>query len=138
MVSAMVGDDSAGQELTKKHQPPGSTTLPEDAPVVLDAEELHCPGYTDPFSLRLRAGEVVGLAGHAGSGSRRIALSLAGHHQDWTGRVQLQDRQIQAGRWDPHTAVRTGVTLVPEDRIKTGLVGGMSIEDNITFTTLRA
>ena len=29
------------------------------------------------------------------------------------------------------------MTLVPEDRIKTGLVGGMSIEDNVSFTTLR-
>jgi simple sugar transport system ATP-binding protein len=136
MVSAMVGDDSAGQELTKKTSHRGRQRA-EDAPIVLEAEELHCPGNTDPFSLRLRVGEVVGLAGHAGSGSRRIALSLAGHHQDWTGRVQLQDRQIRPGRWDPHTAVRSGVTLVPEDRIKTGLVGGMSIEDNVSFTTLR-
>jgi simple sugar transport system ATP-binding protein len=136
MVTAMVGDDTAGQELTKKQSHRGRT-LPENAPVVLDVEELRCPGVVDPFSLQLRAGEVVGLAGHAGSGSRRIALSLAGHHQDWNGKVRIKGEAIQPTRWDPHTAVRTGVTLVPEDRIKTGLVGGMSIEDNITFTTLR-
>ena len=68
MVAAMVGDDTAGQELTKK-QSDAVGTLPEDAPVVLDAEELRLFQDTiDPFSLQLRAGEVVGLAGHAGSG----------------------------------------------------------------------
>jgi simple sugar transport system ATP-binding protein len=111
--------------------------IEQDAPVVLEVDDLAVEGHVEGFSLTMRAGEVVGLAGHAGSGSRQIAHSLAGHQRRWIGRVRLGGQEIRPERWDPFSAVRTGVTLVPEDRIKEGLVGGMSIEDNVTLTTLR-
>jgi len=136
MVSAMVGEDAAGQELTRKinHR---VRTHQADAQVVLEVENLDFDGLVDPFNLQLRAGEVVGLAGHAGSGTRQIARAIAGHLKGWTGTMKLQDKPV-ARRWDSHAALRAGVSLVPEDRIKEGLVGGLSVEDNATMATLRS
>jgi simple sugar transport system ATP-binding protein len=134
IVSAMVGDEASGTVLTAKKQivrPP----LPKDAPVVLDAA-VRVDGYQDTMELSVRAGEVVGLAGHLGSGTRRLALTLAGHNRDWEGGITVRGKPVPR-RWDPYTAVRTGVSLLPEDRINTGLVGGMSIEDNITMPALK-
>jgi simple sugar transport system ATP-binding protein len=136
MVTAMVGDDAAGADLMRKTHHRGRK-IDHDAPCVLEVEELTAPGQIDEFAVTMKAGEVVGLAGHAGSGSRQIARSLAGHQSRWTGRMRLRGQEIRPERWDPYAAVRTGITLVPEDRIKEGLVGGLSIEDNITLTTLR-
>ncbi|MFH9009696.1 sugar ABC transporter ATP-binding protein [Streptomyces afghaniensis] len=134
IVSAMVGDEGSGTVLTGKKQivrPP----LPDDAPVVLDAA-VNVDGYQDTMELSLRAGEVVGLAGHLGSGTRSLALTLAGHNRGWKGAITVQGKPVPR-TWDPYTAVRTGVSLLPEDRINTGLVGGMSIEDNITMPALK-
>ncbi|OZC73998.1 sugar ABC transporter ATP-binding protein [Rhodococcus sp. 06-462-5] len=131
MVTAMVGNDSARKVATHT----GASRAPNTtSPVVLEVADLEISGLHDTFSLTLHAGEVVGLAGHAGSGSRQIAHAISGHLPKWKGSITLDGHAVR--KWDSHTAVRTGVTLVPEDRIKTGLVGEMSIEDNITFTTL--
>jgi simple sugar transport system ATP-binding protein len=134
MVAAMVGDAAVSAHLT------GHRTAPRQpdhkAPVVLDVQGLSAPGLQDTCDFQLRAGEVLGLAGHAGSGSRQIAHVIAGHRAKWTGSITVDGKPVR--RWDSHNAVRHGVTLVPEDRKKTGLVGEMSIEDNITLTILPA
>jgi simple sugar transport system ATP-binding protein len=135
MVSAMVGEDSAGRELTKKSNHRGRTHDPA-AKAVLKVENLDFKGLADRFNLELRAGEVVGLAGHAGSGTREIAHAITGHFNSWTGTMEVQGKSV-AKRWDSYSALRAGVSLVPEDRIKEGLVGGLSIEDNATMTVLR-
>ena len=135
IVSAMVGDDIAGATLTAndhvQRQP-----LPTDAPIVLKAN-IKADACKDPFELSLRAGEVIGLAGHAGSGTRHLALALAGHNTKWAGDLAINDRPVPR-KWNPTTAVRTGVSLLPEDRITTGLVGCLSIEDNVTLPNLKA
>ncbi|WP_396912538.1 sugar ABC transporter ATP-binding protein [Mycolicibacterium sp.] len=135
MVQAMVGFDTP-IDLSPSSRRVGSSILAQ-APVVLDVDDVTIPGQVEAFSLSIRAGEVVGLAGHAGSGARQIAMSIAGHRSDWTGSMRLGERSIAPKHWDNATAVHSGVTLVPEDRIKSGLVGSLSIEDNLTLTTLR-
>ena len=76
MVSAMVGDDGAGPTSRKKtshrgRPRPGRPRRARGRGAARSREHRS-------VLATLRAGEVVGLAGHAGSGSRQIALSLAG------------------------------------------------------------
>jgi len=135
IVAAMVGDEATGAALTATEhvrRPPLAPTVP----VVLQAHinAAACQGTLD---LSIRAGEVVGLAGHAGSGTRHLALAIAGHVPKWSGDILLKGEQVPRP-WNPSKAVRAGISLLPEDRIKTGLVGGLSIEDNITLPHLKA
>ncbi|MGY0571725.1 sugar ABC transporter ATP-binding protein [Bradyrhizobium sp. RDM12] len=135
IVTAMVGDEATGIALTASEHV-ARAPLPSDAPVVLEAHTKSA-ACKHIFNLSLRAGEVVGLAGHSGSGTRQLALALAGHNSNWTGQILLKGEKV-ARAWNPNTAVRTGISLLPEDRIKTGLVGCLSIEDNITLPSLKA
>ena len=134
IVSAMVGDEATGVALTANEHISRPPLTPE-VPVVLEAK-VSAEACEDTFSLSLRAGEVLGLAGHSGSGTRHLALALAGHNSRWSGEIRLKGREVPRP-WKPTTAVRKGIALLPEDRIKTGLVGGLSIEDNITLPSLR-
>lgn len=135
IVSAMVGDEATGIALTANEhvmRPP----LAADVPTVLEAH-IQAEVCKDALDLSVRAGEVVGFAGHSGSGTRDLALALAGHNRRWSGQIRVRGEKTPR-TWNPNTAVRTGVSLLPEDRIKTGLVGCLSIEDNITLPNLRA
>lgn len=135
IVSAMVGEEMVGNALTtskKVIRPP----LPTETPVVLSAR-IDAKACEDIFELELRAGEVVGLAGHSGSGTRDLALAMAGHNSDWSGQIRINDKTV-GGNWTPPAALAAGIALLPEDRIKTGLVANMSIEHNITLPNLKA
>ena len=135
IVSAMVGDEATGAALTATEhvtRPP----LASNAPVVLKAR-IKADVCEDTLDFSLRAGEVIGFAGHAGSGTRHLALAIAGHNPKWTGDVLLKGEALPRP-WNPSTAVRAGVSLLPEDRTKTGLVVCLSIEDNITLPHLKA
>ncbi|NSL21739.1 sugar ABC transporter ATP-binding protein [Agrobacterium tumefaciens] len=135
IVSAMVGEEGAGKALTASEKVSRAALAPA-TPVVLKAS-LQLDVCDDPLELSLKAGEVVGFAGHSGSGTRQIALALAGHYSKWSGEIVLNGKTISKP-WKPPTAIKSGVALLPEDRIKTGLVGGMSIEDNMTLPSLKA
>ncbi|MEX3958784.1 sugar ABC transporter ATP-binding protein [Trinickia sp. EG282A] len=134
IVSAMVGDEDLGSSLAAGEHS-ARVPIPTSAPVVLSAK-LKADVCEEEFSLTLRAGEVVGLAGHSGSGTRHLALALAGHYSRWTGDLTVKGNPVSS-RWNPRTAIQHGITLLPEDRIQTGLVANLSIEDNITLPNLR-
>ncbi|RRH93990.1 sugar ABC transporter ATP-binding protein [Mesorhizobium tamadayense] len=135
IVSAMVGDEATGIALTASEHVARPALAPE-TPVVLKAR-VKLDACQDALDFSLRAGEVVGFAGHSGSGSRHMALALAGHISKWSGEIVLNGKSVPKP-WNPRTAVERGMALLPEDRIKTGLVGSMSIEDNITLPSLKA
>lgn len=86
-----------------------------------------------PFSLEIRTGEIVGLAGLIGSGRSRIARALIGDVES-SGGLKLAGRTLSSH--DPVSAGRRGLVLVPEDRNTNGLVLTGSIRQNIELTAL--
>ena len=90
-------------------------------------------GMTDrrtvaPFDLELRAGEVVGCAGLLGSGRTEAALLMFGATRGG-GRVEMDGRTVRLH--GPGDAVRLGFAFVPEDRKTDGIVGALSVRENI-------
>jgi ribose transport system ATP-binding protein len=85
--------------------------------------------------VRVRPGEILGLAGMIGSGRTEILETMFGLRKAVSGEVLFEGKQI---RWkDPYTAITAGVALVPEDRHVQGLVVSDTIEANTSMPRLK-
>jgi simple sugar transport system ATP-binding protein len=85
----------------------------------------------DNFSLELRAGEVLGLAGVAGNGQRELFEAVAGVRRIESGDITLNSASI--ANLSAAEIARRGVGYVPEDRFRDGLVPDFSIAENIVL-----
>jgi erythritol transport system ATP-binding protein len=88
----------------------------------------------DDVSLTVRSGEIVGLYGLMGAGRTELLETLAGRLQPQSGTVTLDGRPV--GRATIAQRIERGVTLVPEDRQRDGLVQPMSVGQNLTLASL--
>jgi ribose transport system ATP-binding protein len=88
------------------------------------------------ISLRLSAGEVIGLGGLDGQGQRELLLALFGVLLGATGEVLIDGRPVAIT--GPHVAKckQIGMALIPEDRKTEGLMLPMSVRDNLSFAAL--
>lgn len=122
---------------------------PENPQDRLVVEHLNCVDRSgvkilNDVSFTARSGEILGIAGIAGSGQRELLESIAGlqslqngeilYHNPKTGAVEnLRDKT-------PLQIRELGVRLsfVPEDRLGMGLVGNMDIVDNMMLRSYRS
>ena len=123
-------------------------TKVEDTPDRLEVKNISCinrEGITllKNISFDAKAGEILGIAGIAGSGQRELLESIAGlqklndgeilYHDPKTGKTEnLRDKT-------PVKIKELGVRLsfVPEDRLGMGLVGNMDIIDNMLLRSYK-
>jgi simple sugar transport system ATP-binding protein len=96
---------------------------------MLDAKGLGRTGSLEPFDLELHANEVVGIAGLLGSGRTEMANLLFGIDKPDTGSLALKDKRVD--RFSPLESLENGVALCPEDRKDEGVVGDLTIRENI-------
>ncbi|MBQ4346899.1 MAG: ATP-binding cassette domain-containing protein, partial [Firmicutes bacterium] len=89
----------------------------------------------EDFSFELYGGEILGVAGIAGSGQKELCELIAGLMKATGGSVKFMDEEI-LGK-NPREILLKGVSMsfVPEDRLGMGLVAGMDIIDNIILKT---
>ncbi len=85
-----------------------------------------------PFDLSLRAGEAVGLSGLLGSGRTEVAKLLFGAIKHDSGKLTLGNTAL--GKSSPHHSIVSGLAFCPEDRKAEGLVGELSIRENIVLS----
>ncbi len=106
------------------------------SPVVLEVSGLQRKGVLSDISLRIRAGEIVGLAGLVGSGRSELARAIAGADAIDQGTIAVDGtvRHIRS----PADAMAAGVAFLPESRKDDGLFLGLSIAANTTFADLRS
>ena len=87
------------------------------------------------ISLRVRAGEVVGLAGLVGAGRTDLLLSLVGAHSgEVRGRIWLDGREYAPRT--PTAARDAGLVLLPEERKSDGIFPQLGVDRNITMSAL--
>lgn len=112
---------------------PLQTYFPDPLPGTTRGEprvELVSAGndFVTDVSLRLHAGEIVGLAGLQGSGRTELVEGIFGVAPFSRGELRLDGRPVRIG--SARQAVRRGLALVTEDRKAQGLALGQSVLDN--------
>jgi general nucleoside transport system ATP-binding protein len=80
-------------------------------------------------SLTVRSGEIVGLAGVAGNGQSELAEVIAGLRKADKGEITVQGQNVT--NQPVKQSIRSGVSLVPEDRTKVGTAPNLSMTDNV-------
>ena len=117
-----------------------SRTQHDVGEVLLEVKDVTLPrlggGYlVDHVSLKVHAGEILGLYGLMGAGRTELMEVLAGVRPEAHGEVLLEGRDIA----DATVADRidAGVVLVPEDRKTVGLVPTLSVAHNMVLASLR-
>jgi monosaccharide-transporting ATPase len=83
--------------------------------------------------LTVRAGEIVGLAGLAGSGAREVLLTVCGAVPWQEGQITVRGRPLRSG--DPVGSVQAGVAFLPGDR-SLGTFASHSVRHNVTVSAL--
>jgi ABC-type sugar transport system ATPase subunit len=127
--SLVAGMFGAAAEAENFEKPQRST-----APVVLDVSGLNRKGVLRDISLRIRAGEIVGLAGLVGSGRSELARAIAGADPVDGGTIAVNGtvRRISS----PADGIAAGLAFLPESRKDDGLFLELPLATNTTFADL--
>ena len=83
------------------------------------------------ISFSVHAGEILGIAGVEGNGQRELVEAICGMRNREGGSVLVKGKELP--NLDPKTAYESGVSHVPEDREKHGIVSTYSISDNLVL-----
>ncbi len=86
-------------------------------------------------SLRVAEGEIVGIAGVSGNGQAALAALVAGLARPASGTMRLYGAPV--ARHDPRAFARAGVARIPEDRHHDGVVGAMTVAENVALEEIR-
>jgi len=127
-----------GREMKERF--PKGNRAPGD--VVFEVEGLEAADPDEPnrkvlkgVSFNVRKGEILGIAGLMGSGRTELVTTLFGEYGMVTkGKIRINGQEIKPR--SAHDAISSGLSLVPEDRKKTGLVLILSISRNISLPNL--
>ncbi|MBC8468518.1 MAG: sugar ABC transporter ATP-binding protein [Planctomycetes bacterium] len=106
----------------------------EAGEVILEIEDLAGPQKPVSASLKLRRGEVLGIAGLVGAGRTELLRSLFGLEPVKRGRIRLG---VYTGPASPVRRWMQGAGLLSEDRKEEGLALSLSVADNITLSKLK-
>ncbi|WP_340688654.1 sugar ABC transporter ATP-binding protein [Amycolatopsis coloradensis] len=101
------------------------------APVFLEAGDVGRKGGVAPFSLDIRAGEVVGLAGLLGSGRTELARLLFGADHADSGSVRIDGEPVSLKT--PRTGLDHRIAFCSENRKTEGLVEELTVRENIVL-----
>ncbi|GAA2879510.1 sugar ABC transporter ATP-binding protein [Streptosporangium fragile] len=155
IVEAMLGDLAPAPRRTRESAAPSPVTAPGAAPEtasapggaapepgrpetepVLEALGIRATPDGEPFDLRVRAGEILGVTGLVGSGKTELLEQLYGARPLLSGELRLGGRPYRPR--DPHAAVGAGVAFAAEERSAQAIVPGWSVRAHVTLPRLRA
>lgn len=96
---------------------------------VVVAEGLQSNAGIKPFNFHIKKGEVNGFAGLLGSGRSECVRAIFGADHVVAGNVKIKGKKIKISK--PIDAMKQGIAYLPEDRKVDGIVGDLSVRDNI-------
>jgi methyl-galactoside transport system ATP-binding protein len=121
-----------GRELTNVYPPldnePGDVLLEvKDFTSIHERSFQHC-------SFQLRKGEILGFGGLVGAQRTELMEAIFGMRHITAGEVTLNGKKLNIKR--PQDAIRQGIGMITEDRRGTGILGCLSIADNVAIASL--
>lgn len=102
--------------------------------VMLEVQNLTCPGVFEKVSFQVRAGEVLGVSGLMGAGRTEIMQAIFGNMPHVTGKIMVDGVEVQ--NKSPQQAMKNGIGFITEDRKVEGLMLEESIMKNISMANL--
>lgn len=96
---------------------------------LLEAEGLQSDAGIKPFNFHIKKGEVNGFTGLLGSGRSESVRAIFGADHVLKGDVKVEGKTVKIHK--PLDAMKAGIAYLPEDRKIDGIVGDLSVRDNI-------
>ena len=103
--------------------------------VVLSVRDLTRHGVISDVSFDLRKGEILGLAGLMGAGRTEVIEAIFGVTKVDAGEILIRGKKVRIK--SPSAAISAGMGLLTEDRKLTGIMGVLSVRDNMTIANLQ-
>lgn len=122
-----------GREL-KNLYPPKENTPGEVVFKVEDFTSINPKSFRD-ISFELRRGEILGVGGLVGAQRTELMEGLFGTRSHSKGRILYKGKEVRITR--PKDAIDQGIAMLTEDRRGTGILGVLSVADNISISSLR-
>ncbi len=127
-LAAMMVGRQVNFTVEKKEQEPGE--------VKLEVKDLHAKDYRGVevlkgLNLKVHAGEIVGLAGIDGNGQSQLVEIITGLAKATSGEVLMNGENVV--NMTPRQVFDKGISSIPEDRQKHGLVMDFSVVENMVL-----
>ena len=124
LVSKMLGKEL--DDLSEIKSSDGSEAWQDE--VIYEASGLSSVA-SNPFNFQIHKGEVNGFTGLLGSGRSESVRAIFGADKVTGGKVRIDGKDVHISR--PREAMKHGIGYLPEDRKKDGIVGDLSVRENI-------
>ena len=128
LISEMLGHDLS-QALGNAEINGESDAEKRKREVFVDVQSLGKKGLVEPINLTVEKGEAIGLAGLLGSGRTETALLIFGIEKHDSGKIILGGKPVKLN--SPRDAIKHGFALCPEDRKSEGIIGDLTVRENI-------
>lgn len=115
-----------------KLEPDRSEVEPGEPLLVIT--DLHAAGdkgkdAVSGINLQVKSGEIVGIAGVSGNGQRELAETISGLRKIKSGTITINGSKLLLS--SPKAARQSGLSYVPEERMRDGAIGEFSVSDNL-------
>ncbi len=125
LANLMVGRELL-ESIEKRQLAPGDPVLNIKKLNILNDKKL--AAITD-LNLTVHQNEILGMAGISGNGQTELSEVLFGMRSPVDGVIQINDRPLKFG--SPAASIQSQMGRIPEDRIATGLLMDLSVEENL-------
>jgi len=115
---------------TREQRPESATDIALEVKALKVSGDRGVDALSD-FSLQLKKGEILGVAGVSGNGQRELAEAITGLRNIKRGDVALHGKNITG--LGPKAVRDAGISFVPEERMRDGAIGEFSVADNIVL-----
>ena len=132
LTTDMIITKMVGRELSNLY-PPRSNTPGEVVFEVKDFTSINPKSFRH-VNFNVRKGEILGVAGLVGAQRTELMEGLFGLRCHTSGTITYKGKELTINQ--PQDAIKNGIAMLTEDRRATGILGVLSIADNVSIASL--